>query len=207
MALEPMNDKLKKFAVSKNIQYNDILREFKFNYNMALTRNFGRPGSYYDINTMVPFLDLLNHSDINNTHWIYEDKKEGYTLIAFRDIEEGEQVTVTYGRFYNSLLYKTYGFVIPGNIYHEKIKVNICNNAFILSFDSLNETIQNIFGKALFFLKNITTNDAKKYILNNLINKKNYYLQLRTNRFSMNIIINEHLEILNKYIEEIENFN
>ena len=207
MALEPVKDKLKKLANSKNIKYNDILGEFKYNYDMALTRNFGRPGSYYDINTMVPFLDLLNHSDKNNTHWIYEDKKEGYTLIAVRDIEKGEEVTVTYGRFYNSLLYKNYGFVIPGNIYHEKMKVNICNNAFILSIDSLNETIQNIFGKTLFFGKNLTTNDAKKYILNDLNNKRNYYLHLRTNRFSMNIIINEHLEILNKYIDEIENFN
>ena len=207
MALEPVKDKLKKLANSKNIKYNDILGEFKYNYDMALTRNFGRPGSYYDINTMVPFLDLLNHSDKNNTHWIYEDKKEGYTLIAVRDIEKGEEVTVTYGRFYNSLLYKTYGFVIPGNIYHEKMKVNICNNAFILSVDSLNENIQNIFGKTLFFGKNLTTNDAKKYILNDLNNKRNYYLHLRTNRFSMNIIINEHLEILNKYIDEIENFN
>lgn len=207
MALEPVKDKLKKLENSKNIKYNDILGEFKYNYDMALTRNFGRPGSYYDINTMVPFLDLLNHSDKNNTHWIYEDKKEGYTLIAVRDIEKGEEVTVTYGRFYNSLLYKTYGFIIPGNIYHEKMKVNICNNAFILSVDSLNENIQNIFGKTLFFGKNLTTNDAKKCILNDLNNKRNYYLHLRTNRFSMNIIINEHLEILNKYIDEIENFN
>ena len=87
------------------------------------------------------------------------------------------------------------------------MKVNICNNAFILSIDSLNETIQNIFGKTLFFGKNLTTNDAKKCILNDLNNKRNYYLHLRTNRFSMNIIINEHLEILNKYIDEIENFN
>lgn len=207
MALEPVKDKLKKFSISKNIKYNDILGEFKYNYDMALTRNFGRPGSYYDINTMVPFLDLLNHSDKNNTHWFYEDKKEGYTLIAVRDIEKGEEVTVTYGRFYNSLLYKTYGFVIPGNIYHEKLKVNLCKNDFILSDDSLNESIHDIFGKTLFFGKNINVDDAKKCILNDLYNKRNYYLQLKTNRFSMNVIIKEHIEILNKYIYEIENFN
>ena len=207
MALEPVKNKLKNFANSKNIRFNDFLEEFKYNYNMVLTRNFGRPGSYYDINTMVPYLDLLNHSDKNNTHWIYEDKKEGYTLIAVRDIEKGEEVTVTYGRFYNSLLYKTYGFVIPGNIYHEKMKVNLCNNGFVLSIDSLNETIQNIFGKILFFGKNINVDDAKKYILNDLNNKRNYYLNLRTNRLSMNVIIKEHIEILNKYIYEIEKFN
>ena len=207
MALEPVEDKLKKFSISKNIKYNDILGEFKYNYDIAVTRNFGRPGSNYDINTMVPFLDLLNHSDKTNTHWLYEDKKEGYTLIAVRNIEKGEEVTVTYGKFYNSLLYKTYGFVIPGNIYHEKMKVNLCNNAFILSVDSLNETIQNIFGKTLFFGKNITLDDAKKCILKDLNNKRKYYLQLRTNRFSMNVIINEHLEILSKYIDGIEKFN
>ena len=82
-ALEPVKDKLKKICNQKNINYEKIEEEFEYNYDLTLTRNFGRPGSFYDINTMVPYLDLINHSDKNNTYWFYEDKKEGYTLTYF----------------------------------------------------------------------------------------------------------------------------
>ena len=44
----------------------------------------------------------------------------------------------------------------------------------------------------------------KKCVLKDLYDKKNYYLQLKTNRYSMNIVIKEHLDIIQKYIYEIE---
>ena len=203
-ALEPVKVKLKNFSKKENIKYEKILEEFKYNYDLALTRNFGRPGSFYDINTMVPYLDLINHSDKNNTYWFYEDKKEGYSLIAVKDINKNEEITDSYGKYHNSFLYKTYGFVIPGNIYHEKIHINICNKNFDLNVDDLkNNNFKSIFQNIIKRFKN-NLEEAKKFILKDLNNRKSYYLKLKTDRFCMKVIIKEHLDIINKYIYEVE---
>ena len=209
-ALEPVKEKLKKFAEDNNIKYENILAEFKYNFNLVATRNFGRPGSYCDLNTMVPFLDLLNHSDKNNTFWYYEDSDEGYTLIADRDIEKNEEITDSYGKYHNSLLYRTYGFVIPGNIYHDYVYVNIKGESFTLNDQVFQSIVSSMFDK-LVKKQKLEFAEAKKCILKELNEKRNYYLQIKTNRFSMKVIIKEHLDILNKTINnaleyDIKNF-
>ena len=204
-ALRPVEEKLKIFAKKKNIKYEKILEEFTYNFIMVGTRNFGRPDSFYDINTMVPFLDLLNHSDKNNTHWYYDEKKEGYILIAVRDIEKNEEITISYGVLNNSNLYETYGFVIPGNIVRDNLYAKINGEKINLNIDFLNYTIPSLFDK-LIREKKFEFNDAKNLILKDLNYKKNYYLQLKTNRFSLNIIIKEHLDILNEFINYTQNY-
>ena len=131
-AFEPVEQKLKIFSEKNKIKYEEILNEFEYNFNLVATRNFGRPGSYYDHSTMVPFLDLINHSDNNNTYWYYEDLNMGYTLIAGRDIEQNEEIVDLYGKYHNSYLYITYGFVIPGNKYHEYVNINIKGESYRL---------------------------------------------------------------------------
>ena len=54
------------------------------------------------------------------------------------------------------------------------------------------------------YKKNI--NKTKNCIIKDLIDKKNYYLKIKTDRFCMNVIIKEHLETINKFIYEISNF-
>ena len=205
-AFEPVKEKLKKFAEENNIKYEDILKEFKYNFDLVGTRNFGRPGSYCDLNTMVPFLDLLNHSDKNNTYWYYSDIDEGYTLIASRDIEKKEEITDSYGKYHNSLLYRTYGFVIPGNIYHDYIYVKINGESFTLNDQYFKSIVNSMFEKLISRHK-FNFDDAKKCILKDLNEKKNYYLQLKTNRYSMNVIIKEHIDLLNKTINDALQFD
>ena len=204
-ALEPVKEKLKTFCQQKNIKFENIIEEFKYNYDLALTRNYGRPSSFYDINTMVPYLDLINHSDKNNTYWFYDDNNEAYSLVAMKDIDKNKEITLSYGKYYNSYLYKNYGFVIPGNIYHEHIEIILCNENFDLSVDSLKDTVKNIFNTIIKRNKK-NIDETKQCILKDLNNKKNYYSQINTNRFSMNVIINEHLDIINKYIYEVMNY-
>ena len=201
-ALDPVKERLKKFAEDNNIKYEDILAEFKNNFNLVATRNFGRPGSYCDLNTMVPFLDLLNHSDKNNTFWYYEDRDEGYTLIADRDIEKNEEITDSYGKYHNSMLYRTYGFVIPGNIYHDYVYVNIKGENFTLNDQVFKSIVSSMFEK-LVKKHNLEFDYAKKCILKELNDKLNYYLQIKTNRFSMKVIIKEHIDLLNKTINDV----
>ena len=204
-ALDPVKEKLKTFCQQKNIKFENIIEEFKYNYDLALTRNYGRPCSFYDINTMVPYLDLINHSDKNNTYWFYDDNNEAYSLVAMKNIDKNKEITLSYGKYYNSYLYKNYGFVIPGNIYHEHIEIILCNENFDLSVDSLKDTVKNIFDTIIKRNKK-NIDETKQCILKDLNNKKNYYSQINTNRFSMNVIINEHLDIINKYIYEVMNY-
>ena len=201
-ALEPVKEKLKKFSEEHNIKYEKIIEDFKYYFNIVGTRNFGRPGSFCDINTMVPYLDLINHSDKNNSYWYYEDLDQGYTLIAVRDIEKNEEITDSYGFYHNSKLYKTYGFVIPGNIYHDYVYVKISGESFTLHLKYLESTINSMYEKIVKEQK-INIDDAKELILKCLNDKKNYYLQLKTNRYNMNVIIQEHIHILKITIENV----
>jgi hypothetical protein len=201
-AFEPVKERLKKFSEEHNITYDKIIEDFKYNFNLVGTRNFGRPESFCDINTMVPYLDLINHSDKNNTYWYYEDMDSGYTLIAVRDIEKNEEITDSYGRYHNSMLYRTYGFVIPGNIYHEYVYTRINGEKTMLHLEFLESTIESLFRKMV-IEQNINFDEAKTSIINSLNDKKNYYLQLKTNRFNMNVIIKEHIDLLNVAIERV----
>ena len=205
-SLEPVEQKLKIFAEKNNIKYEQIIEEFKDNFMMVGTRNFGRPDSDFDISTMVPFLDLLNHSDKNNTHWFYDEMKGGYILIAIRDIEKNEEITDSYGKYYNSMLYRTYGFVIPGNSYHDNVYIKIDGEGFYLDIDLLQSKVENMLDK-LVKIKKFEFENAKNLILKSLNDKKDYYLKLKTDRFSMNIIIKEHLDILNEYISYINRYD
>ena len=205
-SLEPVEEKLKKFSKKNKIKYETIIEEFKDNFILVGTRNFGRPDSIYDISTMVPFLDLLNHSDKNNTHWFYDEIKGGYYLIAIRDIDKNEEITDSYGKYYNSLLYRTYGFVIPGNSYPDNVYVKVDGDGYNLSINLLTDKINYMFEK-LVNIKNYDSEKAKKCILESLNDKKDYYLSLKTDRYSMNVIIKEHLNILNEYINYMKNYN
>ena len=48
---------------------------------------------------------------------------------------------------------------------------------------------------------------AKECISKSLNDKKNYYLNIKTDRYSMNVIIKEHLNILEEYINYMNNYN
>lgn len=202
-AFEPVEQRLKNFCEKNKIKYEKIINEFKYNFDLVATRNFGRPESYYDLSTMVPFLDLINHSDKNNSYWFYDDLVFGYTLIAGRDIKQNEEISDLYGKYHNSYLYTTYGFVIPGNIYHEYINVYINGENYILHENYMNASLKNIFDK----LKIKKTN-VRQYVIGCLKEKMKYYLNIRNqcNRYNLKVIIDEHVDIINNIINKVKNY-
>ena len=206
-ALDPVKHKLKLFSEKKGIKYEDILKNFKYNFDLVATRNFGRPGSYYDHSTMVPYLDLINHSDKNNTFWYYEDLDAGYSLIAGRDIDPNEEITDSYGPYHNSYLYTKYGFVIPGNIYHEYLDINLYGENYTLHEEYLNSIIDTIFYK-LNKINELDKNEIKKYVVKNLEKKLEYYLDVKVKcqRYNLKVIIDEHIDIINKTIKKIKEY-
>ena len=202
-ALSPVDQKLKQFAEKNNIKYEKILEEFKINFILVGTRNFGRPDTFFDISTMVPFLDLINHSDKNNTEWLYDESQKAYVLTAGRDIEKYKEITDSYGKLSNSNLLKIYGFVIPGNIYHDNVYIKLDGENFTLNTAFLESKVDTMFEK-LTRLKKYDFKNSTNIILKSLNDKKSYYLKLRTNRFSMNVIIKEHLDIINEFIDSVK---
>ena len=205
VALEPVQEKLKIFAEKNKISYEQILEDFFINFIMVGTRNFGRPDYIADFSTMVPYLDLINHSDKNNTFWFYDHNKEGYFLIADRDIKKNEEITDSYGRYCNSYLYKTYGFVIPGNIYNDRLYVKINNNIMRLDLDFFDDSIYHIFDKQDY--NKVDFNEMKNNVLEILYEKKKYFENLKPERFALKIIFKKYIDILNEYIKKIKSIS
>ena len=205
LSLEPVEEKLKIFAKKQKIKYEQILEEFFINFILVGTRNFGRPDYFADFSTLVPYLDLLNHSDKNNTHWYYDEIKSGYFLIAVKDIKKNEEVTDSYGKYFNSYLFQTYGFVIPGNSVHDRLYTRINKNLVRLDLDFINDTIYHIFDK--YNYENINFGVAKKEVINSLFERKKYFENLKTEKFALKVIFKEYIEILDVYINKIQLIN
>ena len=201
-ALDPVKERLKHFAEKNKIKYEQILEDFLNNFILVGTRNFGRPGFFADFSTMVPYLDLINHSDKNNTHWFYDEHKEGYYLIAVRDIKKNEELTDSYGKYFNSYLFKTYGFVIPGNSINDRLYVRINDEITRLDLDHPDDTVFHIFDKINY--DKIEFEEARKNVLNVLYEKKKYLENLKPERFALKVIFKEYLEILSVYIDKIK---
>jgi hypothetical protein len=156
---------------------------------------------------MVPYLDLINHSDKNNTFWYYEDLDAGYSLIAGRDIDPNEEITDSYGPYHNSYLYTKYGFVILGNIYHEYLDINIYGENYTLHEEYLNSIIDTIFYK-LNKINELEKNKIKEYVVKNLEKKLDYYFDIKykCDRYNLKVIIDEHIDIINKTIKKVKEY-
>jgi len=205
IALEPVKENLKIFSEKNKIPYEQILEDFLINFILVGTRNFGRPEYIFDFSTMVPYLDLINHSDKNNTHWFYDDNKEGYFLLAERDIKKNEEITDSYGKYCNSVLYTTYGFVIPGNINNDRLYVKINKEIARLDLSFFNDSIFYIFDK--YDYNKVDFNEIKNNALEVLYEKKKYFENLKPERFALKIIFKEYIDILNVYIKKIKSIS
>lgn len=124
---------------NKILKIENGIEKFKKNFIYVSTRNFGRRGSFFQhVNTLVPFLDLLNHNNNYNTWFYYDEKRDGFALYATRDIQKNEELTLSYGKFNNVYLYSLYGFTIKNNVFHSSIHLKIKNEIFTL-FETIKE--------------------------------------------------------------------
>ncbi|KAF2021586.1 SET domain-containing protein [Aaosphaeria arxii CBS 175.79] len=65
-----------------------------------------------DCYAMCPFMDYFNHSDVGCDP---QHGPSGYSVIADRDYEAGEEVYFSYGSHTNDFLLVEYGFTLPTN--------------------------------------------------------------------------------------------
>ena len=119
------NEEVEKILEEKGIK--NPFEEFKYNYELVKSRNFARPGSdfFFDLNSCVPFIELLNHNNNYNTDFEFDEKNKGFILKAVRDINLGEELTLSYGNESNINLFVTYGFTLKNNIYKNSMRVKI----------------------------------------------------------------------------------
>ena len=119
------NEEVEKILEEKGIK--NPFEEFKYNYELVKSRNFARPGSdfFFDLNSCVPFIELLNHDNNYNTDFEFDEKNKGFILKAVRDINLGEELTLSYGNESNNNLFVTYGFTLKNNIYKNSMRVKI----------------------------------------------------------------------------------
>ena len=69
---------------------------------------------------MMPFMDFLNHAPSPNSGVFplvdkMQDNHSYLVLKALKDIEEDEQLTITYGNLSNMHLIQKYGFTLQGD--------------------------------------------------------------------------------------------
>ena len=119
------NEEVEKILEEKGIK--NPFEEFKYNYELVKSRNFARPGSdfFFDLNSCVPFIELLNHDNNYNTDFEFDEKNKGFILKAVSDINLGEELTLSYGNESNINLFVTYGFTLKNNIYKNSMRVKI----------------------------------------------------------------------------------
>lgn len=101
--------------IIQNIDYNEfyfIYIKFRF---IVGSRIFGYIKYNNETSGMVPYIDLLNHSENNNTIWYWDDLLDSFVLISTRNIRKGEELTDNYGNKNNVELLLYYGFTLHSN--------------------------------------------------------------------------------------------
>ena len=191
-SLTPVKDKIMKMK--------NGLEKFKKNFIYVSTRNMGRRTSFFeDVNTLVPYLDLLNHNNNFNTWFIYDEKREGFSLYAVRDIEKEEEITISYGRLNNIYLYSMYGFTIKDNIYRTNINIKIDGKKLTVFPKEKKEQIKRI-------MKQFKNYDSKTLLIKlkeSLMNRLNEYrtiAKLFKNDINIINICNDLINTVQSYI-------
>ena len=96
---------------------------------LVCSRIFGYTRNYQSENGMVPYADLLNHSENPNTTWYFDDTKNSFIVKATKNIKKNTEIYDSYGDKTNKELMMYYGFTIPNNK-HSELNIMHKNNLF-----------------------------------------------------------------------------
>ena len=111
------------------------LKMFKFYRSLVGSRIFNFSNyNEYNLNGLVPFCDLLNHSEICNTRWNFNHSTKYFELKATQNIPKNTELFDSYGKNKsNTLLLLYYGFTLPNNNNHDIIPMTINKSIIRLS--------------------------------------------------------------------------
>jgi hypothetical protein len=75
---------------------------------------------------MVPISDLFNHSFYNNAHWRFNDNNKSFEIYSTKAVNQGEEISLSYGEKGNLELLLNYGFTFKSNPYGERSVYYYC---------------------------------------------------------------------------------
>lgn len=102
-------------VVIKNIdKYEFYDTYFRFRILVG-SRIFGYIKYGIDTSGIVPYIDLINHSEIPNTIWYFDDSLDSFVLMSTKYIPKGKEICDNYGITNNIELLLYYGFTLESN--------------------------------------------------------------------------------------------
>lgn len=114
------------------------------------SRIFGYVKYGIETSGMVPYIDLINHSNEPNTTWYFDDSLDSFVLISTKDIGKCEEILDDYGIKSNVELLLYYGFTLYPS---PKPLLRFCLNNQIYEFDEFTQ-LDNLDSKQLKEIKN-----------------------------------------------------
>jgi hypothetical protein len=142
------------------------------------SRIFGYIKFGIETSGMVPYIDLINHSEIPNTIWYFDDTLDSFILMSTKYIPKGEEICDNYGIKNNIELLLYYGFTLE-SISNPILSFDIdkINYFFNLNIDinKLNELDSDEKNKIKIKLINIYQHHTKKIVLCKNINIINIF--------------------------------
>ena len=151
---------IKKKLLDKNLMdYDSFFKLFlKFRIYIC-SRIFSYTKNNNEENGIVPYADLLNHSQNPNTTWYYDDTKNVFVVESTKNIKKNTEIYDSYGQKTNIQLIMYYGFSIKNNKF-SKLNFIHENKLFTLDYNTDKELItqKNIINK----LKKILDHHTKK---------------------------------------------
>ena len=92
------------------------LEDWLWARSIVASRNFSISVNGDNQSALVPLADMLNHYRPAETHWGYDNSKQGFTMTTTKNIKPQAQVMDSYGRKSNRKFLLHYGFVMDNNI-------------------------------------------------------------------------------------------
>ena len=131
--------------------------EYIWARTVVITRIFGIVVDGIKTQALVPFADMLNHTQSPKTRWYFDDVKKVFKIVSKETLSKDETIYDSYGRKCNSRFFVNYGFVLDNNI----------DNLALFEFDLSNSYIQCLKKKKWYKFKKVPSNYSIGIINNN----------------------------------------
>lgn len=184
--LKNINELPKDYSEIKNfiklfMKFRIYVDSRNFNYTKYNNSEYG----------LVPYADLLNHSNKPNTNWYFDDKKDSFIVQATEDISKNTEISDSYGSKSNIIFVIYYGFSIKNNPY-SNLTFIYKNNLIILDKKSDLESI--LYEYNLYkYKKHITKLLGRKLLLHTQNIKK-------TDDYNIKNLLNDEIMIIKKML-------
>ena len=194
--------------------------EYQRMRSLVSSRNFKLTINNDTVSAMVPFADMLNHSNTCQTKWSFNNKLQSYQMVAKSPIKPGDEIMDSYGIKTMDSYFMFYGFVLPDSEARVYINTNdysgyIVNDINDMLFQRLLNSYKRKLGlDSCKFKKMECEFKAMQYVLKLLMqlkkkypHTKNYYNKHKTkgsqNKKNAYTLLAAELDIIESLIEKV----